>query len=63
MKIVYIDTNTLGHHVSYISALSGINGNEVVAILPENVETLSCRQYKYETQDRKNDKRSFETCW
>ncbi len=59
MKIVYIDTNTLGHHVSYISALSGINGNEVVAILPENVETLSCRQYKYETQDRKNDKRSF----
>lgn len=59
MKIVYIDTNTLGHHISYISALSSIPGNEVVAILPEKVETLNCRQYQYKTQDRKNDKRSF----
>lgn len=59
IKIVYIDTNTLGHHVSYISALSSIPGNEVVAILPEKIEGLNCKQYKYETQDRKNDKRSF----
>lgn len=59
MKIVYIDTNTLGHHISYISALSGISDNEVVAILPEKVETLNCKQYRYETEDRKNDKRSF----
>jgi hypothetical protein len=30
MKIVYIDTNTLGHHLFYIGALSQIEGNEVV---------------------------------
>jgi len=59
MKIVYIDTNTLGHHVSYISALANTPGNEVVAILPEKVDALSCKQYKYETPDRKNNKRSF----
>ncbi|MBO7179281.1 MAG: glycosyltransferase family 4 protein [Clostridia bacterium] len=59
MKIVYIDTNTLGHHISYISALANSLNNEVVAILPEKVEALSCKQYKYETPDRKNDKRSF----
>ena len=59
VKIVYIDTNTLGHHLFYIGALSQIEGNEVVAILPEKADSLKCRQYKYETEDRKNGKRSF----
>lgn len=59
MKILYVDINTLGHHISYISAL--INGldNEVVAVLPEKIEGLSCKQYKYKTSDRKNGKRSL----
>lgn len=59
MKIVYIDTNTLGHHLFYIGALSRLEGNEAVAVLPERVENLSCKQYNYETEDRKNGKRSF----
>jgi glycosyltransferase involved in cell wall biosynthesis len=59
MKIVYIDTNTLGHHLFYIGALSQIEGNEVVAVLPEKTDDLKCKQYKYETEDRKNGKRSF----
>ncbi|MBR2875828.1 MAG: glycosyltransferase [Clostridia bacterium] len=59
MKIVYIDINTLGHHIPYISALVNGCDNEAVAILPQRVEELNCRQYKYETSDRKNGKRSF----
>ncbi|MBQ6935037.1 MAG: glycosyltransferase [Clostridia bacterium] len=59
MKIVYIDTNTLGHHLFYIGALSEIEGNEVVAVLPEKTDYLQCKQYKYETEDRKNGRRSF----
>lgn len=59
MKIVYIDTNTLGHHLFYIGALSTLEGNEAVAVLPEKVDSLKCKQYKYETEDRKNGKRSF----
>lgn len=59
MKIVYVDTDISGHHISYISALVNGLDNDVVAILPEEVNDLSCKQYTYTTSDWKNGKRSF----
>lgn len=58
MKIMYVEIATTGHRIPYIKALTEDPSNEVVVLLPERVETLTCKQIVCRS-DVKN--RSFST--
>ena len=58
MKIMYVEIATTGHRIPYIKALTENISNEAVVLLPERVETLTCKQIVCRS-DVKN--RSFST--
>lgn len=51
MKIVYIDTGIQGHNLIYSTSLIEERKDCSVAILPEYVDDLSCKQYKFKHVD------------
>lgn len=53
MKIMYVDVAVTGHRIPYLTALAKDNKNEVIAVLPEKVENLDCKQIVCES-DNKN---------
>ncbi len=58
MKIMYVEIATTGHRIPYIKALTENISNEALVLLPERVETLTCKQIVCRS-DVKN--RSFST--
>lgn len=53
MKIMYVDVAVSGHRIPYLTALVKDTENEVIAVLPERVEGLDCKQIVCEF-DNKN---------
>ena len=51
---MYVEIATTGHRVPYIKALTQNTANEVVVLLPEKVESLTCKQIvcKFDVKDR-----------
>lgn len=51
---MYVEIATTGHRVPYIKALTQNTANEVVVLLPEKVESLTCKQVvcKFDVKDR-----------
>ena len=54
MKIMYVEIATSGHRIPYLKPLTENTKNEVVVLLPEKVESLTCKQIvcKFDVKDR-----------
>lgn len=62
MKIMYIDSSLVGHHILYLNAIKGLP-DETVAILPEKDEDLGIRQYNISFPDGPKRKLSSFQGW
>lgn len=45
MKVLFVDTGIAGHHLAYLRSLTNNTSYESVAIIPQSVNELSCKQY------------------
>ena len=47
MKVIYVDIETDGHHLTYLRALTNINNKENILVLPQKLPDFDNKQYVF----------------
>ena len=56
MKVIYVDIETDGHHLTYLRALTNINNKENILVLPQKLPDFDNKQYVFSKMDFYNKK-------
>jgi hypothetical protein len=55
MKVMFVDIAITGHHLPYLTPLVSCKEYEAILVIPQNVETLNCKQYTVKSKKEYED--------